>query len=184
MSIITYITMRYYLKKNYSFIFITMIVCYVMLVIKYLFFPIPIFTEEINAHFWETYGGDSHFFHFNLTDSFNYIYCTLIDNPILIVKYIIIMIPLGILIHYAFSKQSLFKQILIGLGIMLSIETIQIIINYIIHYRQFVFDLSDIIIYMFGFIIGVCIWAVIKKIPYVYQWIHDNFIFIEKRQEQ
>lgn len=164
--------------------FITMIVCYIMLIIKYMFFPIPIFTEEVNTHFWTSLEGDRYFFQLNLFDSVTYIYSALINHPISIIKYIIIMIPLGILIHFVFSKQSFIKQILIGLGIIIGIESVQIIINYIIHYRQFVFDLTDIIICMTGFIIGIGIWAAIKRFPYIYQWINNNFIYIEKRQEQ
>lgn len=183
-TIISYVFMRYYLKKNYTFMFITMVVCYIMLIIKYMFFPISILTEEVKSLFWASLEGDSSFFQLNIVDSLTYIYNTLINDPISIIKYIIIMIPLGMLIHFVFSKQSFIKQILIGLGIIIGIESVQIIINYIIHYRQFVFDLSDIIICMTGFIIGIGIWAAIKRIPYIYHWINNNFIHIEKRQEQ
>lgn len=165
--------------RKYGYILLLYCASYITIFIDKLFFPISIFYGEMREKMWQNFGADQHFFYVNPIAEAKTLILNISSDPILVLQHIIIMIPLGILINELCTKKhNLIKQMLIGFICMIGIECIQIMINYMTHFKQYTFSLSEIIVHFIGLLLGILIWYIFKKTK-VYVHLKKYIVFNE-----
>lgn len=132
---------------NYSFIF------YLLCLIKFVFFPIFIYD------------------HPELRIQFPYVqlipFKTIIEsikhqNYVQIWGNIILFMPLSVYFTILNKRAKFFWYSLIcGFAITFTIESIQLLIDYVTHYSNKVFDVDDLILNTIGFVLG---WLLVKRL--------------------
>lgn len=118
-------------------------------------FPINIYSHSNEIHKYAF--GKVLFVNVNVFDMLNYGKFQIIGNFIL-------LLPLSILVAYLFPRLNKFKpNVILGLTTTLSIETIQLIMNYFYLGRRS-FDVNDLILNSLGYICGFAIYKITKPL--------------------
>lgn len=142
-----------YLYKKKSFLQSFLIGTYISFLICTLFFPIAInvdtsyFQEDLSFLVRSTslLGILSHFQHQSL-------FC---------IFHLIAFLPLGYILTQAIGYQRSFY---LGVAIILSVEVIQVLIDFITQYLQFTFSIEEIILHLLGFCIGMLIYKPVNTL--------------------
>ncbi|MBV1821263.1 VanZ family protein [Anaerosalibacter bizertensis] len=144
-------------KNNMYILFFSIFYIYMIFVLKYTIFPIPVDNEYLNI-----IRQDSRFlnninlipFNFGLMDTLSY-------EQILL--NILLTIPFGFGISFI-TKITKKKIIFLGISIGLIIEGLQLLIGLIVNYAYRYVDINDIIMNFIGTIIGYLLFILFSNI--------------------
>lgn len=156
----------YFYKKKYrycKFVFIAALILYILSIIQITMFPIYIMDKDQIKAIREELGSS---FKYYQIIPFKTIRNTLINSAWKkqILGNIIMFIPLPIFIGFMNKKNICFIRILLlGISFSVGIESIQLIINIIVKFPSRVADIDDIILNSMGVLIGLILFAIIRK---------------------
>lgn len=154
-----------YFFKNYSLLYSGFVGIYISFVISVLFFPFVLNPGE-NYHFGEELRWAVDFYHPILK---------LELLPEYTLFHFVLFIPFGFTLRKEFPLKN---TILISVAIIFGIENLQLLINFLTLYVQYVYDFGDIIIHLISICIGILIYYPIHclypKVQSLYNQIANN----------
>lgn len=173
---ITFIIYKMRRIHRFSFWFIGIFEAYILFIIKVGILPIRFIANNELRELIQVTQFEKYFqlIPFNTIIK---IYENGININMQLVGNVLLFFPMPIFIAFFMKNIKYYKILLISFCTTICLETIQLIINIIIRYPARIFDIDDVILNVFGIILGIIVFIVIKKIKHLYKFLCENVVY-------